>query len=183
MLNVLFGFDAAHGGRHIQVTDRSFPNATPHGGSAPHYGASLQQQRVDAIQAQARKEEARKRLFKPAPNPPQRPLQPTSDIISMRIAEELSYVRRILDRLGEDLVSNPVVVHRHAQALQRFDLVSQLLGHLARVIETENREEAIERIGMQELRARLKRRPIAAFANLADANIVSAGVAEAGRAA
>jgi hypothetical protein len=157
-----------HGGRHIQVTDRSFPKPTPHGGAAPHYGASLQQQRVDAIQAQVRKEEARKRLFKPASNPPQRPLEPTSDIISIRIAEELSYARRILDRLGEDLISNPVVVHRHAQSLQSFDLLNQLLGHLARVIETEDRAEAIERIGMQELRARLKRRPIAAFAALSE---------------
>ena len=165
------------------MTDRSFPNATPHGGAAPHYGASLQQQRVDAIQAQARKEEARKRLFKPAPTPPQRPLEPTADIISMRIAEELSYVRRILDRLGEDLVSNPVVVHRHAQALQSFDLVNQLLGHLARVIETENREEAIERIGMQELRARLKRRPIAVFASLSDADAVQGETPAADRAA
>jgi hypothetical protein len=41
--------------------------------------------------------------------------------------------------------------------MQSFDIIGQLLGHLAKVMGADDKLEAIDRIGMQELRSRLKR--------------------------
>lgn len=126
---------------------------------APGAGIAPHQARVDAIQAEARAAAAaapRKLHFKPPPPPPP-PLEPSRSLVECRLAEELDYARRLLEAVGDHLTSDPVLVHRHHRILQNFDLVGQLLGHVARVVGSDDKGEAIERIGMQELKARLKR--------------------------
>ena len=105
-------------------------------------------------------EEERKPLRRnppPAPEPP-KTLVPTDNELRLRLSEELDYARRLLDTMGESLCSDPAMVIRHASALQSVDIVGQMLGHVATVIRCSEPEEAVERIGMSELKARLKRK-------------------------
>lgn len=88
------------------------------------------------------------------------PLPPTEDQLRLRLAEELEYARRMLDAMGEELASDGAVVMRHTAALQSVDIVGQMIGHVANVVRCSAPEEAVERIGMAELKGRLKRRSI-----------------------
>ena len=113
------------------------------------------QEMADRIQAEARAAMPRT-LFRPPPPRPA-PLTPTGDMVAARLAEELAYVRRILDGVGDVLASDGVVAMRYASTLQQFDVMGQMLGHLGNVLNAEDREEAIDRIGMGSLKARLQR--------------------------
>ncbi len=66
----------------------------------------------------------------------------------------------MLDAMGEELASDGAVVMRHTAALQSVDIVGQMIGHVANVVRCSLPEEAVERIGMAELKGRLKRRNI-----------------------
>jgi hypothetical protein len=127
----------------------------------PPHRPSPDQQRVDEIQSEARRDEARSRLFVPRPAS-SLPLAPTEDQISARIAEEIDHARRILDALGDKLSGDVAVLQRHGKSLQAFDVIGQLLGHLSSVVGAADREAAIERIGMAELKTRLTRVPLTA---------------------
>lgn len=81
----------------------------------------------------------------------------TSDPTDLQLAEELRMLRTGLDALGERFASDPDLLQHYGDELQTFDRMSQVLGHLAQVVSAENKEPAIECIGMQELRLRLKR--------------------------
>ena len=94
----------------------------------------------------------------PPPAPP--PLLPTDDQLRLRLAEELEYARRMLTALGERLASDPAVVTRHTGPLQSVDIIGQMLGHIANVVRCSTPEDAVERIGMCELKGRLQRRSI-----------------------
>jgi hypothetical protein len=76
--------------------------------------------------------------------------------IDARIARELTALRDLLENMGEQLSDEPAVVQHHPGALQGFDLACQILGHLAQILAAENRGAAIDRIGMVELRERLR---------------------------
>ena len=132
-------------------------NLATAGANAGANGAA-QQRLVDAIKAEIRDavEPPRSRLFKPAPPRP----EPSSDPIDHRMAEEIECIRRHLDLLGSTLANDLVLVRRYATQLQSIDLVNQLLGHLANVIAADNKALAVEQVAHQELRARLKRRPL-----------------------
>jgi hypothetical protein len=117
------------------------------------------QARCDAIQ-RAYREEA------PAPQRPSirrdpPPLDPalvaTDDPLRLRLAEELEFARRLIEAMGDELTNDMAVVMRHAVALQAVDIVGQMLGHIANVTRSSAPERAVERIGMCELKARLKR--------------------------
>jgi hypothetical protein len=114
------------------------------------------QRRVDAIQAQARADPAAGRA---EPSPPAAEAQALEGF-EARLAEELTYVHRLLESLGDELVSEPIVIQRHARALQSIDLAGQILGHVAAIIVAEDQGAVVERIGMEDLRARLKRKPL-----------------------
>ena len=88
----------------------------------------------------------------PAPTPP------TDDPLSLRLGEELDYVRRMLDALGEQLSCDPILVRRHALALQSLDKVGQILGHVRNVIRSSDPVSAVAEIGMTDLRGRLERK-------------------------
>ena len=126
------------------------------------YSAPAHQQAVDAAQAAIRAdlEAGRRSLFKPPPPSPGR----SDDLLDQRIAEELDLVVRKLEQLGSVLVGDPILLHRHAQQLQSIDLMQQILGHLGRVVGAGDKEMALDRVTLVELKARLTRkalRPIA----------------------
>lgn len=122
----------------------------------PESSSFRDQRRVDAYQAEAR--------AGPIPPPP-----PASDLafteearlhLRARLADELAYVRRLLDSMGDELVTEPIIVAHHSRTLQSIDLASQILAHLSNVLVDDNPVAAVERIGMEDLRARLKRKPL-----------------------
>ncbi len=115
------------------------------------------QARVDAIVAAARSN---------APVAVKRPLyrEPTADVllpstavIDTRLSEEIAYARRTIEAMGDTLCDDPIFLARHQVTLQTVDLLAQILGHVATVVGSADKEEAIARIGMVELRNRLAR--------------------------
>jgi len=118
------------------------------------------QQRCDAIQAQYRTEPKRPSIRREAPPLPPA-LTPTDDALKLRLAEELDYARRMLDSMGDEFSSDPALLMRHSVPLQSIDIVGQILGHIAAVVRSSDPDGAVDRIGMCELKARLKRTSIA----------------------
>ena len=80
--------------------------------------------------------------------------------LDRRIAEEISYVKRLLEIVGDELTDAPIVVQRYSRSLQSFDLACQILGHLSTVLTASNRSVAVQAVGMEDLRARLLRKPL-----------------------
>ena len=120
------------------------------------------QQDVDSRQAQLRADMAagRRELFRPAATPlPEASHNP----LDARIAEELALVVRQLEHVGNMLAGDPILLHRYATQLQSIDLMQQVLGHLGRVVSAADREAAVERVTLTELKGRLKRAPLRAF--------------------
>jgi len=112
------------------------------------------------IQSQARRDAVRSRLFKPRPDSTA-PVANTDDALDLRLSQEMAYARRLLEELGDRLVNDPIIIQRHTEALQGIDLIGQLLGHLSEVIAAADRPAAVERIGMQDLKTRLRRTALA----------------------
>lgn len=113
--------------------------------------ASRDQLAVDAMVDQVKSGDADILSFHPAPRPA--PL----DALPQRLAEELAYVGRLLESLGDDLCNEPLVVMRHSEKLQNLDIASQILGHVAALLVAERPEQALDAIGMTSLRKRLQR--------------------------
>lgn len=121
------------------------------GAMAPSAG----QARVDTIQAAARAG------LPPPPSDRSLPASLKTNLATTmptRIAEELAYVRRLVESIGDELASEPAIVCRHPSALQKFDLATQILGLLGKVLLADDQVAAAENIGQQELRARLLRK-------------------------
>ena len=112
----------------------------------------------DVIAGDFRKAESPKRSIRRDPPALPAALVPTDDRLRLRLAEELDYARRLLDAMADELAGDATVIARHATTLQSFDIVGQMLGHLAAVVRSSDPEGAVERIGMAELKARLTRR-------------------------
>ncbi len=116
------------------------------------------QARVDAIVASARAHSPVVAPTRPLYREPVgTPVTPSDDILNARLAEELAYARRTLEAMGETLCDDPILLSRHQITLQSVDLLAQILGHIASVVGAADREEAVARIGMVELRNRLNR--------------------------
>lgn len=126
------------------------------------------QEWCDTIQAQFRAEQQthpsvrrepppeRKSIRREAP-PSAAALVPTTDPLKLRLADELDYARRMLDAMGDSLSADPLVIGRHMTSLQTVDIAGQILGHIAAVIRSSDPAGAVDKIGMCDLRARLKR--------------------------
>ena len=74
-----------------------------------------------------------------------------------RTADELAFVSRRLEALGDDLTNDTHVVMRHAASLQELDISIQILGHIARLLTADRPDEVVKTIGMTDLRRRLQR--------------------------
>ncbi len=110
------------------------------------------------MQAEVRAEEpAPRRPLRRDPPPPDPALVPTDNALWLRLAEELEYARRLIEAMGDTLANDVTVVMRHSVALQSVDIVGQMLGHIAAVTRSNAPDLAVDRIGMCELKARLKR--------------------------
>jgi hypothetical protein len=141
----------------MELTPCSFPGDSACADDPPRSGPSEAQKTADAAFAAARGA-VRKPLFRPPPPRPE-PLPVSESVIDIRLTEEIEYIRRLLDAMGERLAADPIVLQRHGQAVQGFDLISQMLGHVANVVQTSDREAAIERI-MPDMRARMTRKSL-----------------------
>jgi len=122
------------------------------GMSAPT--TSVDQARVDQIQAAAR-------AGLPVPSDRSLPTATKDMLVAAmpsRIAEEIAYVRRLIDSIGDEFAGDPAIVCRHAAELQKFDLATQILGHLGTLVLAEDQVAVAEKIGQQELKARLLRK-------------------------
>ena len=116
------------------------------------------QRRVDAIQAEARADAAMgSALRAPAPTPAPPAVLPDLD---KRLADELGYVQRLLEGLGDELIADLLLVQRHGKSLQSLDLVGQILGHVSAILRADDKAAVVGEIGMDDLRARLKRKAI-----------------------
>ena len=113
------------------------------------------QAECDAIQAAARSEVGR--ALQEHPLKPEGVLETTDDLVEARLAEEIAYAQQLLEAVGDRFIADPLILQRHQATMQSFDIIGQLLGHLAKVAAAKDKNAAIDRIGMQELRARLKR--------------------------
>jgi hypothetical protein len=105
-------------------------------------------------------EEATPRQRKPRPRERAQPAAPPesgTDILRIRLGEELDYARRRLDALGDELSADPILIRRHHVSLQSLDIVGQILGHIGDVIRSGDPQAAIESIGMGDLKGRLMR--------------------------
>jgi hypothetical protein len=133
------------------------PNVTSQArGLAALPSRARNQAECDAIQADARRNPDRPSILREVPL---NQLEPTTSLIDARLAEEIAYAQRMLEALGDRLGSDSLVLQRHHAALQTFDILGQMLGHLAKVIGAQDKSAAVERIGMQDLKARLARPP------------------------
>ncbi len=115
------------------------------------------QARVDSIVSAARRHAAAPAERRPQRTAPLPQTDRTSAPLDLRIEQELHFARRLIEGLGDTLSDDPILVHRHGTALQAIDVLTQTLGHLANVVGALDREAAVERIGMHELKARLQR--------------------------
>ena len=113
------------------------------------------QARIDAIQAAIRSGVPLPAEAAPAQHMPVGPVR-----LNTRIAEELAYVKRLLDGVGDQLTEDPIMLQRHSQALQNFDVACQILGHLSVVLGAEDAAVAAESIPMEDLRTRLVRKAL-----------------------
>ena len=71
------------------------------------------------------------------------------------LAAELDHARDLLVMMGDELAMSPQLVAEHGMALQAVDIVGQMIGHIANVVRAEDRQQAIDGIGMCELKAKL----------------------------
>ena len=71
------------------------------------------------------------------------------------LAAELDHARDMLVMMGDELAMSEELVAEHGMALQAIDIVGQMLGHIANVVRADHRGQAIERIGMCELKTKL----------------------------
>lgn len=115
------------------------------------------QRRVDAIQAEARANPVSGRALRSAEGPATHPVVADLD---RRLADELGYVQRLLENLGDELIADLLLIQRHGKSLQSLDLVGQILGHVATILRSDDKAAVVEDIGMEDLRARLKRKAI-----------------------
>jgi hypothetical protein len=88
------------------------------------------------------------------------PVPPSEDALSIRLGEELDYVRRLLDATGDLLAADPILIRRHAVTLQSLDRVAQILNHLGEVIRSSDPQSTVESIRMSDLKARLTRKAL-----------------------
>ena len=113
-------------------------------------GTARDQLRVDQIVAQLRAPGAPR-------EPPATAAPPNVEALPNRLAEELAYVARLLDGLGDALAGEPIVLARYMTKLQDLDISAQILGHVATVLVSSEPAKAVEQIGMESLRRRLQR--------------------------
>ncbi len=88
-----------------------------------------------------------------------RPLEKTDDELSLRLAEEIDYSRRILEHVEGELgrrQKDPRAVDR---AMQQIDEAESILDDVADIVEAKNRCEAVQNSKSAPVKRRLLRKP------------------------
>jgi hypothetical protein len=91
-------------------------------------------------------------------------LRPSRDPLDQWLARELQNAQSLLEQLGEPISNDHVFLRKHGASLQKLDFVAQLLGQLARIVSTQDKECAINQIEIGDLRSRFSRAAAAAAA-------------------
>ena len=60
--------------------------------------------------------------------------RPSRADLDTRLADELGYVQRLLEGLGDELIADLLLIQRHGKSLQSLDLVGQILGHVSAIL-------------------------------------------------
>lgn len=84
----------------------------------------------------------------------------SASVVDARLSEELETLRRYLETAGYLLGQDGGLRYRYATELSNLKHVEKVLGHVARVVQAADKEDAIDRISDGELKARLQRKPI-----------------------
>lgn len=77
--------------------------------------------------------------------------------VNLRLAEELLYISRIVEGIGEVLVKDPLLRVRHAASIQQLDMGQQMLSEIAKLVSIENKFGSITRVATGPMRGRLLR--------------------------
>lgn len=119
--------------------------------SSVRAAANAGQQRIDAIQATLRAG---------GPFAAADPLvTPARAAVVDNVADEVAAAARFLRSLSDRLADDMAVIVAHGDVLQQLDPLAQTLDHLARVLTAADPSPVIDAIGMDDLRARLTRKP------------------------
>ena len=113
------------------------------------------QRRVDALQHAIRAGLP----IQPSEEAPAAPAD-NQDQLNARIAEELNYVARMIESLGDQLAGDAAILHKYSSSLQTLDLANQILSHLAGIVGSDEPCAKVAEIGMADLRARLTRKAL-----------------------
>ena len=73
-------------------------------------------------------------------------------------AAELARVKQMLDTVGDALTEDMDILMRHERAMQNFDIAAQIIAEIATVMAADDREAAIGKVQMHDLRSRLSGR-------------------------
>jgi hypothetical protein len=107
------------------------------------------QKQVDALQAQIRSGAVPLATAQPA----RTELLPQE--LQQRLSDELALIKRIIDDVGEELSAEAMILAEHGESMQQFDIISQSLGHLSRLLVAPDPAQAVNEIGMESRRRRL----------------------------
>lgn len=77
--------------------------------------------------------------------------------IRKRCAEEMRYVARLVEDLGEAFMKEPIILSRHARKVQDFDLIKQIITQLSNLIDSDDICDTAIHIPLSSLRNRILR--------------------------
>lgn len=79
------------------------------------------------------------------------------NIVNLRLREELLYVTRIIEEVGQILVKDPFLRVRHYSSLQQLDIGKQMLSEIAQLVPMDDKLSHISHIATGPMRGRLLR--------------------------
>ena len=79
----------------------------------------------------------------------------TPDMLDHSLAHEIEEARKLLEIMGDELAADIDVITKHCTSLQTIDIVMQILGHISNVVRSGDRLDAVDGIGMHDLKMKL----------------------------
>jgi hypothetical protein len=87
-------------------------------------------------------------------------LLPSADILEQRIAEELALVERQLEYLMSVLLQEPAFRLRYSSFQSAIEAMRRNVGEIGRILGSEDKDAAVDRLAGPELKGRLRRTAI-----------------------
>jgi len=104
----------------------------------------------------------------------------SSNALDRHLREELEYTRRTLEAFARELTNDPIMQTRYRAGLESLGLATQTLGHLAQIIGSEDKAQAVSQSSMKGLNARLLRGDMSMLSEQAESNLHGSGSSFAG---